>query len=382
MSLKVATLAVGTEVTDGQIVDRNSAILSQLSVDLGFSVVEHRAVPDDRAMITEALKDLGSKADILFVTGGLGPTSDDFTRELVAKYIDSTLEFQEESWQHVLETLAARGVAARDAQRQQCYFPPQAKVYKNPAGTANAFSVSRGGVKIFALPGPPIEIMAVWNSSLKAELENLVPLGEREVLNIWRCLGRGESDIAELAEPIVKQAGLRVGYRANAPYVEVKVWSSATDSTTEAFAKLEAALGPYVVNRNKQDLARSFFEAAVAAGFKSLKVEDCASAGLLSERLFSVFRESKIQLELVVQSASQKSANAASNGLQLDVLQLTVEADIPSQKWLVTLANKAKQVASTEVRPIYNHKVESERGRKYICEKALQIALTALANKA
>lgn len=379
MSLRVSTLAVGTEVTDGQIVDRNSAMLSQLSVDLGFSVVEHRAVPDDRAMITLALKELGAKSDILFVTGGLGPTSDDFTRELIAEFIGSTLEFREESWQHVLDTLASRGVAARDAQKQQCYFPPQAIVYKNPAGTANAFGVVKGQLKVFALPGPPIEIMAVWNSSLKSELENLVPENEREALNIWRCLGKGESDIAELAEPIVKAAGLRVGYRAHAPYVEVKVWSRATDSSQiikETFKKLDSVLGPFIVNRNKEDLARDFLSAAVSASFKDLKVSDFATAGLLSERLFTFVREGKIPLELTVETSSKSSSMALSEGLQL-----IVDANLAEQKWIVTLKSKSMQLVHSDVRPIYNHKVESERGRKYICEKALQIALTALAKK-
>lgn len=377
MSLKVATLAVGTEVTDGQIVDRNSAILSQLAVNLGFSVIEHRAVPDERAMITQALEELGAKSDVLFVTGGLGPTSDDFTRELIAKFVGSGLQFHEESWQHVLDTLANRGVAARDAQKQQCYFPPQAKIYKNPAGTANAFGVVKGKVKVFALPGPPVEIMAVWNSSLKSELENLVPENEREVLNIWRCLGRGESDIAELAEPIVNQAGLRVGYRANAPYVEVKVWSKPSDSTKDAFAKLESVLGQYVVNRDKQDLAKDFLRSA-EADFKSLRVNDFATAGLLSERLFAIHREEKLKLNLNVETGSDSSAAGAA-ALQSVDLELRLESDLQSQSWKVTLSSLGKTLAAHQVQPIYNHKVESERGRKYICEKALQIALAGLA---
>ena len=362
-------------MTDGQIVDRNSAILSQLSVDLGFSVIEHRAVPDDRIMISQALADLGSRADIIFVTGGLGPTSDDFTRELVAQHVGANLEFHEESWQHVLETLAARGVEAREAQRQQCFFPPHAKIYKNPAGTANAFSVSKGELQIFALPGPPIEIMAVWNSSLKNELEDLVPAGEREILNIWRCLGRGESDIAELAEPVVKEAGLRVGYRAHAPYVEVKVWSSPSDSTDDAFSKLESVLGPYIVNRDKADLARDFLQACVL--HQQLLVTDSATAGHLSERLFAILREEKLSgLEVTFVTALNTPADGSS-----ERLHLKIESDVRSQIWKVILVRQGKTLVADEVKPIYNHKIDSERGRKYICEKALQISLTALAKK-
>jgi len=91
--LRAATLAVGTEVVDGQITDRNSGWISQMVSEAGVQVIEHRAVADDRQDISRALKELSERADLLFVTGGLGPTSDDFTRELISEVFNKPLEF-------------------------------------------------------------------------------------------------------------------------------------------------------------------------------------------------------------------------------------------------------------------------------------------------
>lgn len=375
MSFKVATLAVGTEVTDGQIVDRNSAILSQLSFDLGFEIVEHRAVPDDRDAILHALEDLGNRVQILFVTGGLGPTSDDFTREVIAKYVGSELIYDEPSWQHVVETLTSRGVQPREIQKQQCYFPKNATVHTNPAGTANAFSVTRNQLKIFALPGPPSEIMAVWKYSVANQLANSVPHDQREKLYIWRCLGRGESDIAVLVEPIVKDSGLRMGYRAHAPYVEVKVWARPLDVPQNVFTQLEEALSPYLVNRDQEDLAKEFLN--YAAKFPTIHICDSATLGFLNERLFSIIREEKHDIQLNVGTAIKplvvKNPSA---------LELALSANSQEQEWFISLSIKGQEVLTSKVKPIYNHKVESERGRKYICEKALQIAVAELAKRA
>jgi nicotinamide-nucleotide amidase len=164
---RAATLAVGTEITDGQIVDRNSAWISKKLTDAGVDVVEHRAVADDRAEIERALRELSERVDVLFVTGGLGPTSDDFTREILAKFCGRELEFDDGSWKHIEQRFATRGLPAKPIQRQQCFYPKGSRVLKNNAGTANAFSFDHTegarGVRVYAMPGPPVEIATVWD---------------------------------------------------------------------------------------------------------------------------------------------------------------------------------------------------------------------------
>lgn len=366
--MKAATLAVGTEVTDGQIIDRNSAILSRLATDLGFSIIEHRAVPDERILIREALNDLGSKVQILFVTGGLGPTSDDFTRELISEYLGLPLQFDDHSWRHVQNILSARGVSVKEMQKQQCFFPLNAMVHVNPAGTANAFSVRKGSLLIIALPGPPREIEAVWKHSVYEMLSKLVPQENRETLHLWRCLGRGESDIAELVEPIIKSSGLRVGYRASQPYVEVKVWMSNGIEPCGVIQEIDSALREFVVNRNKEDLARDFLGLA-----SKIEVLDSATDGVVSDRLFSIYRDEKIPIELTVVTTKSPIQ------IEEQALRLELIANRNTQSWTIKGSNQNGRSFLREIKPIYNHKIESERGRRFICEKALQLAIQELA---
>ena len=132
-SIRVATLAVGTEITDGQILDRNSQWLSERMLEFSCEIVEHRAVPDDREKILRGLNDLSAQSDVLFVTGGLGPTSDDFTRECVADFLRQPLVWNEEAWAWAEERLKSRGSPITDNQKAvffsdgNCAFEKQSR---------------------------------------------------------------------------------------------------------------------------------------------------------------------------------------------------------------------------------------------------------------
>lgn len=383
-----AVLAVGTEVTDGQIIDRNSAWISQRLVRAGLRVLEHRAVADDRDEIERAVGELAARADYLFVTGGLGPTSDDFTRDLIAKVFARPLEFHEPSWRHLSAQLTSRGIAVHEIQRQQCYFPRGARVLTNPAGTANAFAFeSEWGtetpsrsVRVYVLPGPPTEIAAVWDMNLKNEFENLVPAVEREELLILRCLGRGESQIAEITEEAIRGSALRVGYRAHVPYVEVKLWSKvgAREQVAAAIRAVESGLKDWIVNRNDEDIADSILD-WLTARRRGLRVVDFATGGLLHERLTSRWRErtqklpqklTQRQLPFSIETRFGGRPPAPVPSAPDEVLAV-LEAREDEGKWSLAVKSGDGRETLLESSPPYNYKVFSERGRKYITEKAL-----------
>ena len=120
--MKTSILAVGTELTTGQIVNRNAAWISNQLKNIGLLTAVHITVADDRKSITEALQFCAEHSELIFVTGGLGPTSDDFTRELITEWTNLPLEFDEESWKKVKERLSTRGFPVQNFQKKQCYF--------------------------------------------------------------------------------------------------------------------------------------------------------------------------------------------------------------------------------------------------------------------
>jgi nicotinamide-nucleotide amidase len=382
MSVKsAATLAVGTEVTEGQIIDRNSAWISHKLVEVGVQVIEHRAVADDHVEIDRALRDLSTRVDLLFVTGGLGPTSDDFTRDVLSKTFSLPLEYHEPSWQQVVDKLAARGINAREIQKQQCFFPKGSRVLSNPAGTANGFSfkfeISGHPVEVYALPGPPSEIAAIWEMGLAAEMQALTPESEREKLVIFRCLGRGESDIAELAEEAIMGSGLKVGYRAHMPYVEVKLWYRSGDrARIEPYLlKVEAVLTPWIVNREQEDVADGFLESVLRG--QDMHVRDFATAGFFQERLSQRLRDRKLMdqvLPLTIETHHSPVPDARIPDPMLPGVRLiTLLPDEAKNFWRILVKNGEGPESELAVQPAYNYKITSERGRKFLVEKALQL---------
>lgn len=294
--MKASILAVGTEITTGQILNKNASVLSQNLNAHGITVLAHVAVPDDRQLILDALIFLESQADIIFVTGGLGPTSDDFTRELISEWSQLPLEFHESSWLHVQQRLTSRGFTVREMQRQQCFFPRTSHILTNSQGTANAFYFKTqrptGSKTVFVLPGPPREIDSIWHEYLVPLLENMTAGLIKLTTKSWDTLGLGESDVAAIVEAeltnfvgkINVAENIIIGYRVHLPYVEVKISFS---ESIAADAKplldiIDKSLCKITITKDFVDLA-----ALVANKVKALDFAfyDFVSQGFLQQRL-------------------------------------------------------------------------------------------------
>jgi nicotinamide-nucleotide amidase len=382
-SLKAGTLAVGTEITDGQIIDRNSAWISQKLVQAGINVIEHRSVADDRAEIDFALRSLAARVDVLFVTGGLGPTSDDFTRDIVASTFGKQLKFDQESWQRIEERFRARGAEARPIQRQQCFFPEGSRILINPVGTADAFSMqvkdpsSSRMISVYAMPGPPIEVAVVWEMHLNQDIEKLVPESDREKILILRTLGRGESEIAELTEEIIRGTLVKVGYRAHLPYVEVKLWfkERERERVQPILDKVEATLAPYLINRNDEDLADDLIK-IVDAGM-GLFIRDRATAGFLQERVNERLRlrqQTKVKMGGALTIETQLLAwplRTTEAEVQGFGVYAEISADENAGLWRVKLKTPQGGDQKLEVMPTPLYNLSSDRGRRFLVEQTL-----------
>lgn len=383
----MATLAVGTEITDGQISDRNSQWLSSHASEMGYVVLEHRAVPDDRDVIVRSLTDLCSRAKLVFVTGGLGPTTDDFTRECVAKFASEPLEWHEASWVSILERLKLRGANATENQKQQCFYPRGATIFKNSNGTANGFSVKlKNGTRLVSLPGPPSEIEGIWNDGLSATLV-LSGAVEKRDLTILRTMGLGEGALASRVEEIIDDAieshggavaRPAVGYRATAPYVEIKLWASAAQVklVSQIAAAIRHEFNEILVNEGAQDVADAVLASIAtesAAGIQTLIV-DHVTRGEVFARLFNrakVLRDSSLiealekNLRGVLGEFTTAQASLAPSS-ETTVLQLKYGAN--DLELRVGRGAREKVI----VLPKLAATVKSDRGRKWAIETALR----------
>jgi nicotinamide-nucleotide amidase len=176
-------LSIGTELTDGVIQNTHFRFLGSQLKSLGFRVTGGLQLPDELEMIRRALAEAQAQAELVLVTGGLGPTSDDLTREAVALAAGVPLEFHPELWQGLLERYASSGREPPESNRRQAFIPAGFEVLPNDRGTAPGFwgrlpgtGKRRGpGAWLAALPGPPAELESMFVQSLLPRLAAMFP---------------------------------------------------------------------------------------------------------------------------------------------------------------------------------------------------------------
>jgi nicotinamide-nucleotide amidase len=249
MEIPAAILTTGTELTSGETVNTNAAWVAEKLEAMGFAVAAHISVPDDKKLIVDALEWLKPRARLVIVGGGLGPTSDDLTREAVAAWSGAELEFSEGVWRELNDRYRQRGLKIRPAHRQQCYFPKTSRTITNPVGSALGFALDARGVRLAVLPGPPRELQGMWEPHVEPLLQELGPRSETELV-VWTCEGATESRLAEVAEAVIAGSGLKIGYRASVPQVKVKLWLPRVFNEREKWVeKMDQALREWTVAR-------------------------------------------------------------------------------------------------------------------------------------
>ena len=159
-------ISVGTELLLGETIDTNSAYLADELVKLGIELRWVTKVGDHPGRLEEAVRRGWERSDLTLTTGGLGPTSDDLTRESIAAVMDEKMEVQEDMLAHLTAQFVGRGVPMPPTNIKQATLIPSARVIPNAMGTAPGWWVERDGHLIVALPGPPREISNMWETEV------------------------------------------------------------------------------------------------------------------------------------------------------------------------------------------------------------------------
>lgn len=357
-----AIVTIGTEITSGEIINSNAAWLSQRLTHLGFEVLAHLTVPDERTLIQRTLLEATAVAQLIIVTGGLGPTSDDFTREELAKFAGRKLIWDDASWSRVVARLEAVRAPIAESNRQQCWYPEDAVVLPNAQGTASAFRFKTNTHEFIALPGPPREIDAVWQDHLQTYLRERIPAAQRTVLKKWTCLGLSESKLGELVESVLKGGGFTTGYRARIPYIDVKVWVAQKDDQTFETSwrpRLEAALSSWIISRDGEDVADRAAHAMARFKDADISIADHATGGRLASRLLNS-ETPCAHISVTTTITGTKQHNAATIVLQVDVETGT---------WTMQETTGQKRQFQETAR--YRGRAFLERLQMHICERSL-----------
>ena len=198
--MKAEIISIGSELTSGAKLDTNSQWLSTQLSEIGIPVHFHATMADDRQTMLEVFQTAVNRSDIVLVTGGLGPTLDDLTRELIAQLTGTELVLDEPSLEFIEKLFSKRGRVMSDRNRIQAMFPAGSEVMHNPVGTAPGvwMEVAREGRPpslLAAMPGVPSEMKLMYRDQVIPRL----PQGERVIRrSSVHCFGQGESNIEEM----------------------------------------------------------------------------------------------------------------------------------------------------------------------------------------
>ncbi len=239
-------IAVGSELLTPGKVDTNSLYLTQHLNDLGIEVVAKSIIGDDRSSLTEQIRTSLSRSDLVILTGGLGPTEDDVTRDACAAALGLTQHFDPAIWDAIIDRFSKFGRTPSDNNRRQANVIAGAEVLPNPNGTAPGLWLAPAPGKFVALlPGPPRELKPMVQDQILPRLRTLVP--PSVIRTRWyRVAGVGESDLDALIAPIYTQYTNPVTTILAAPGDVHIHFRARTDAEPEAEALLAAVADPIV----------------------------------------------------------------------------------------------------------------------------------------
>lgn len=171
---KVSIISIGDEILIGQTINTNAAYIGEKLTSIGYEVVRNFAVGDVKEDILKILKDAEEISDFIFVTGGLGPTHDDITRNCILEYFNTELVFDESTFERIKKLFERRNIPMPEINRNQAFVPKIAKVIPNDYGTAPGYDITKNGKRFFIMPGVPYEMKGMMEQTILPELKNYI----------------------------------------------------------------------------------------------------------------------------------------------------------------------------------------------------------------
>jgi nicotinamide-nucleotide amidase len=321
-------IGVGTELLLGQIVNTNAAWIGQRLADVGWDCLRHTVVGDNEGRIADTVREALGRADAVILTGGLGPTQDDVTREALAAVAGVRLVRQPELERWLRDRFALMGIQRMaEMNLRQADVPEGARTIDNPRGSAPGLILEIGGKPVYAVPGVPREMEGMLEQVVLPDLAARAGEGRAIVSRVLRTVGVGESRLAERLTPLWEEAGagqVTMAYLASPGEVRVRLTAvgptreAALAEITPVEARIREELGDVVYATDDETL-----EAAVGRLLRerglTLATAESLTGGLLGGRITGEVGASGYYLGGVVAYATD--AKAAQLGVDPDLLE-------------------------------------------------------------
>lgn len=289
--MRIEVVNTGTELLLGKVVNTHAAFFGQELFKLGLRIQRQTTIPDGdeiRAVLGEAFP----RCEVILVTGGLGPTSDDITREVVAEMLGRSLHLDQSILDAITEMFRRRGLQQNRSNDRQAMVPEGAVVLENPHGTAPGLYLpaegEAGSPHLFLLPGPPRELKPMFLSLVVPAIAGMLETGKAPVE--WRnfkIFGVGESSLASALEPALERiSGLEVGYCARLGEVDLRLIGS-KEAVEEASNLVRSGFEKEIVTESEDSIEKVLIEQLGLRSETVATAESC-TGGLIASTLTDV----------------------------------------------------------------------------------------------
>jgi len=292
--MRVELINTGSELMLGFTVNSHLNYIARQLAEIGLRLDRQTTVADDRIEMRAAIADALQRSNIILITGGLGPTSDDFTRDVVAELLGRKLVRDDTIAAAIAERFRKRGIRMPDSVNVQALVPVGAQVLPNPNGTAPGLAIEHDKKLLVLLPGPPRELNPMFEQYvlpvLKQHFGDEAPFDCR----VFKVVGLAESLVEEKVAPALRDLpAVELGYCAKMGEVEVRIIAATKATGDEAERRVREALGDYIFGTGDDRLEDVVVKMLTGAR-KTVAVAESCTGGIIANRLTNVSGASEV----------------------------------------------------------------------------------------
>jgi len=322
--MKAEIITIGDEILIGQIVDSNSAYIGQELNKTGISVTQITTVSDDKDKILKSIAEAEKRADLIILTGGLGPTKDDITKKTIAEYFNDELVFNQDVYNHVKELLSGRGITMNELNSKQAYVPTTCKVLFNDVGTAPGMLFEKNNKIYFSTPGVPFEMKFLITERLIPYLKEKFTF-DSIIHKVVMTQGIPESHLAKLIEDwennLPKE--IKLAYLPQPGLVRLRLSAQGekeylTKLIEKEIDKLNKIIPEAIFGYDEEKIEFSVFNLLKEKG-KTMSTAESCTGGNISALITSISGSSEIYKGTVVSYANEIKENVL--GVKLETLE-------------------------------------------------------------
>ena len=292
MIKRAAILSTGDELTTGKVIDTNSAFIADRLFSIGIKVAAVLKVGDDREALLWAMREAADLGEIIIGTGGLGPTEDDLTSEVVAEFLGCPLVQNEEIAAALRKRFEARRIPWTANNLKQALFPQGAEILPNPVGTAPGFRVSFGENKTLSwLSGVPQEMTAMFDQTVMPWIVAMRGGQDQIFSQAFKVYGLTESKLDDLVKPIGLEPGIKLSFRAHYPDLTLRVTVAGASEEQRRFIetckRIRLILGSHIYAEGDTTLEQRVGQ-LLSERHRTLALAESCTGGLISHRITGI----------------------------------------------------------------------------------------------